>query len=86
MKNNNKKFTCPSWLNMKTEVNGYKIEINTYLGYVSIKNDSFECEDGWFFQGQEADEVIDEINEIYNIAGTITAPEAVIKWANNMLY
>ena len=85
MKNNNKKFTCPSWLNMKIEVDGYEIEINTSLSFVSIWHKGFEC-DNWYFQGHEADEVIDEINEIYNIDGTITAPEAVIKWANNMLY
>lgn len=79
-------FTCTSWLDMDTEVNGYKVEINTPYSYVSIKHDSFENPDGWYFQGDEADNVINEINYIYNTIEGITAPEAVIKWAGNMLY
>ncbi len=79
-------FTCTSWLNMATEVDGYKIEINTAYSYVSIKHDSFENPDGWYFQGHEADEVINEINYMYNTIEGLTAPEAVIKWAGLMLY
>lgn len=82
----NKKFTCPSWLDMKKEVDGYKIEINTSFSYVSIKHTSFENAEGWFFQGDEADQVIDEINYIYNTIEGITAPQAAIQWACNMLY
>jgi hypothetical protein len=79
-------FTCESWLNMAGTYEGYDIEINTRMPYVSIKHDSFENPDGWYFQGHEADNIITEINYIYNTVGCITAPDAVIKWAGNMLY
>jgi len=78
------KFTCPSWLNMTTEANGYKILINTAYSVVSIKHDSFDNPDGWYIQGHEADEAITEINYIYNTVGNISQVEAVIKWAERL--
>jgi hypothetical protein len=70
---------------MKGTYEGYDIEINTAFSYVSINHDSFESGE-WYFQGHEADAVITEINYIYNTVGCITAADAVIKWAGNMLY
>ena len=83
MKTTNK-FSCESWLNMNATYNGYKVEINTALSTVSIEHEGFES--GWFFQDHEADRVITEINYIYNTIGNISAIEAAIRWANNMLY
>jgi hypothetical protein len=79
------KFSCESWLNMDATYKGYKVEINTALSIVSIKHDGFES-GSWFFQGHEADNVITEINHIYNTVSNISAIEAVIRWANTMLY
>lgn len=70
---------------MNATYNGYKVEINTAFSYVSIEHDSFDS-GSWFFQGQEADNVITEINHIYNTVSNISAIEAAILWANNMLY
>ncbi len=41
---------------------GWSVEINRRLPYIAI--DAPEGEDGsWFFQGQEADEMLDDIPE-----------------------
>jgi len=66
-------FTCTSWLNGKLSEN---IEINTSLPYVAIYD--------FFVQGDEADNVINEINHIYN-TNNCTPLEAAEKWASNML-
>lgn len=68
-----KEFTCTSWLSGKLSA---EIEINTSLPYVSIYD--------YFAQGEEADQVINEINYIYNTTDC-TPLEAAIKWAANML-
>lgn len=52
---NPENFTCPSWLSGKLSEN---IEINTSLPYVAIYD--------YFAQGEAADDVIAEINYIYN--------------------
>lgn len=50
-----KNMTCTSWLHGK---HSEGIEINTRLPYVAINN--------YFVQGDEAENTINEINEIYN--------------------
>lgn len=60
-----------SWISGKLSPT---IEINTRLPYVAIGE--------YFWQGGEADFVINEINAIY-CAGNITPLEAAEKWANN---
>ena len=70
---NPENFTCTSWLNGKLSEN---IEINTSLPYVAIYD--------YFVQGDEADNIINEINYIYNTQDC-TPLEAVEKWATNML-
>lgn len=66
-------FLSVTWLAGKHSEN---IEINTSLPYVSIY--------GYYFQGEEADNVLDEINYIYNTQDC-TVLEAAEKWASNML-
>ena len=70
---NPENFTCPSWLNGKLSAD---IEINTSLPYVAIYD--------YFVQGEEADNVIAEINYIYNTQDC-TPLEAAEQWASNML-
>ena len=48
-------LTCSSWISGK---HSDTIEINTRLPFVSIGD--------YFWQGDEADKVIEEINTIYN--------------------
>lgn len=68
-----KKLTCISWLSGKLSAD---IEINTNTPFVQIR--------GYFWQGQEAEEVINEINKIYN-SGTYTPLQAAEKYAFAML-
>ena len=70
---NQSDFTCISWLNGKLSAT---IEINTKLPYVAIGD--------YFAQGDEADNIIDEINYIYNTTDC-TPLQAAEKWASNML-
>jgi hypothetical protein len=65
---------CSSWLNGKYPA--INAEINTRLQYVAIGE--------YFWQGEEADNVIEEINCIYN-AGDLTVEQAINQWASNML-
>jgi hypothetical protein len=67
------KLTCSSWLNGK---HSEEIEINTKLPYVAIY--------GHYWQGDEADIIINDINKIYN-SEDCTPLEAAKKWASNML-
>lgn len=68
-------LTCPSWLNGKHSTD---IEINTRLPYVSIYD--------FFAQGDNAEEIINEINEIYNNEKLNFTPlQACEFWASNNL-
>lgn len=66
-------LTCSSWLNGKLSKD---IEINTSLPYISIYY--------YYAQGEDADNVINEINYIYN-SEDCTPLQAAEKWASNML-
>ena len=68
--NNKTKLTCPSWISGKLSES---VEINTKLPYISIH--------GLFVQGEEAEQIINEINEIYN-REDCTPLEAAEKWAS----
>ena len=63
----------PSWLDGHY---GDDIEINTSLSYIAIGE--------FFAQGEEADTVIEEINDIYN-SQDCTPEEAIYLWASNNL-
>jgi hypothetical protein len=70
---NPENFTCVSWLSGKHSAD---IEINTHLPYVAIYD--------YFAQGEQADEVIKEINHIYNTKDC-TPLEACELWASYYL-
>lgn len=77
----NKEMLSPTWLNGKyKDVNGFNVEINTALSYVSFDYINNEDE-SYYFQGDEADNVIDEINIIYN-RYNLTQSEAIARWIN----
>ena len=63
-------LTCESWLHGK---HSDTIEINTKLPYVAIND--------FFCQGDDASNVITEINQIYN-SSDITPLEACLVWYN----
>ena len=77
----NKEMLSPTWLNGKyKDVNGFNVEINTSLSYAYFENINDEDE-SYYFQGDEADNVIDEINAIYN-RHNLTQSEAIARWIN----
>lgn len=77
-----KEMLSPSWLNGKYKnVNGFDVEINTSLSYVYFEDINNEDE-AYYFQGGEADNVIDEINAIYNGKDNLTQDAAIAKWIN----
>lgn len=81
----NKEMLSPTWLNGKYKnVNGFDVEINTSLSYVSFEDINNEDE-AYYFQGDEADNVIDEINAIYNGKDNFTQSEAIARWINTYL-
>jgi hypothetical protein len=66
--------TCTSWLHGRHSEN---VEIDTKIPYVSIYNH--------FAQGDEAEGIIYEINQIYN-SEDLTPLKACEKWASIYLY
>ncbi len=65
-------LTCTSWLSGKHTP---QIEINTALPFVSI--------DEFFWQGDEAERIIHEINDIYNDQRLNLSPkQAILYWAS----
>ena len=72
----------PTWLNGKYKnVNGFDVEINTSLSYLYFEDINNEDE-AYYYQGAEADNVIDEINAIYNGKDNLSQDEAIAKWIN----
>ena len=68
-------LTCTSWLSGKHSAN---IEINTRRPYVAIYD--------FFAQGDSAEDIINEINEIYNNEKLNFTPlQACEYWASNNL-
>lgn len=77
----NKEMLSPTWLNGKyKDINGFNVEINTSLSYAYFENINDENE-AYYFQGDDADNVIDEINVIYN-RHNLTQSEAIARWIN----
>lgn len=78
---NKNDFLSATWLNGKyNKVNGFRVEVNTSLSYIYFEDIS-DQDNTYYYQGEEADKVIDEINYIYNIKG-VTAEEAIGEWIN----
>ena len=68
-------LTCTSWISGKHSAD---IEINTRLPYVAIYD--------YFAQGDNAEEIINKINEIYNNEKLNFTPlQACEFWASNNL-
>lgn len=71
----------PSWLNGKYKICGYSVCIESSLSFASFEKDEQEY---YVFQGDEGDNVIDEINAIYNDytseADALTQEQAIEKW------
>lgn len=77
----NKEMLSPTWLNGKyKDVNGFNVEINTSLSYVSFEDINNE-DKTYYYEGIFADNVIDEINAIYN-RHNLTQSEAISRWIN----
>ncbi len=70
-----------SWLNGKYTINGDKVEINVNMSTVAIDTTNG---DEWFWQGDEADKVIDEIHAIW-VNGDATVTAAIEQWINMYL-
>ena len=83
MEQNN--FLSPSFLNGKyKDICGlYDVEINTSLSFAYFENQNDENE-SYFFNGDEADDVINEINTIYNTEN-VTNEKAIEIWINKYL-
>lgn len=81
----NKEMLSPTWLNGKyKDVNGFNVEINTSLSYVSFEGINNE-DKTYYYEGIFADNVIDEINAIYNGKDNFTQSEAIARWINTYL-
>mgnify|MGYP004445421319 FL=1 len=68
-----------SWLSGSyADIAGFEVCINTALSYVSI--DSLQIpEASYFFQGNEAEEVIEEMFQIWS-KSDLTQEEAIAQW------
>ena len=67
-----------SWLNgAYRDVAGYEVCINSSLSFASF--DSLHDDEDFYFQGNEADDVIGEIADIWN-KSDVTQNEAIAQW------
>lgn len=79
--NENEEYLSSSWLNGKYDnINGYNVEIDSSYSIASFE-DVNDPDSSYFFQGDEADTVIDEISAIYN-QGDLKQDEAIAQWIN----
>ena len=72
----------PSWLNGNYIIDGYQVTIKSNLSIAR-----FYClvtEEDYYFQGNDADRIIDEIAGIWN-AYDFTQTQAIQKWINMYL-
>ena len=72
----------PSWLNGNYIIDGYQVTIKSNLSIARFY--CLDTEEYYYFQGNEADEVINEIAGIWN-AYDITQSQAIKKWINMYL-
>ena len=72
----------PSWLNGNYIIDGYQVTIKSNLSIARFY--CLDTEEDYYFQGNEADEVINEIAGIWN-AYDITQSQAIKKWINMYL-
>ncbi len=74
-----------SWMHGKYTVNSCKVEINTMLTYVSFEADYFENPDGWFCQGDDANDWIEKIHA-YWLNNDCTVEDSIAWFVNTYLY
>lgn len=67
----------PSWLNGNYIIYGYQVTIKSHMSIARF--DSIDSEDDFYFQGNEADDVINEISDIWN-KSDLTQDEAIGQW------
>lgn len=67
----------PSWINGNYIVSGFQVMIKSNLSIARFQ--SLTDDDCYYFQGSEADEVINEIFQIWN-NHELTQDEAVEQW------
>ena len=72
----------PSWLNGNYIIDGYQVTIKSNLSIARFY--CLDTEEDYYFQGNEADDVINEIAGIWN-AYDITQSQAIKKWINMYL-
>lgn len=72
----------PSWLNGNYIIDGYQETIKSNLSIARFY--CLDTEEDYYFQGNEADDVINEIAGIWN-AYDITQSQAIQKWINMYL-
>ena len=72
----------PSWLNGNYIIDGYQVTIKSNLSIARFY--CLDTEEDYYFQGNEADDVINEIAGIWN-AYDITQSQAIQKWINMYL-
>lgn len=78
----NNEFLSETWLNgtYKNLCGEYTVEINTSYSFICFESNVSE-EFTYCFQGDEGDNVISEINQIYN-SNNISVEEAINIWIN----
>lgn len=69
----------------KDTINGIAINCDSSLSYIGFKADWMETPDGWFFQGDEANKVIEEIRQYAN-EHSISEQDAAVWWCEMYLY
>lgn len=71
--------TSPSWISGSyANIAGYEVLICTALSYISIEN-LHDPDESYFFDGQEADDVIEDITDIWSNAD-LKQDEAIEQW------
>ena len=78
---NDNGFLSETWLNGEYDnIGGFKVTIDTSLSFVCLEDVNDE-DNVYVSQGDEADNVIKEINTIYN-TNNVTVEEAIAKYIN----
>lgn len=72
----------PSWINGNYIVAGYQVTIKSNLSIARFY--CLDTDEDYYFQGNEADDVINEIADIWN-KSDIPQDEAVAKWISMYL-
>lgn len=72
----------PSWINGNYIIHGFQVTIKSHLSIAHFQ--SIETDDDYYFQGSEADDVINEIADIWN-KSDISQDEAVGQWMSTHL-